>query len=219
MRALAKDASRARATQAVHVRCRASQCTWQPMRAGALKAVNGVRYAEEHCRWRTRSIRIICLHAANHARPCMRQPMRARHTRARVPCMRTGALHNTSARSVAGANLDLGTVPDALHCVWFAATAGFPRVFSYITSLSSNDRFIVRIAVASHSHNGTIVTCAREQTPTGHVDIRTCPLRDIAPPRLRSRAVDTNCPTARRCARGMRPDSESRCRVADGVVD
>ena len=55
--------------------------------------------------------------------------------------------------------------------------------------------------------------------PTSHVDICTCPLRDIGPPRLRSRAVDTNCPTARRCACVMRPDSESRCVVADGVVD
>ncbi len=43
------------------------------------------------------------------------------------------------------------------------------------------------------------MTCARVQTPTSHVDISTCPLRDIGPPRLRSRAVDTNCPTARRC--------------------
>ena len=51
----------------------------------------------------------------------------------------------------------------------------------------------------------------------------TCPLRDPlwdpGPPRLRSRAVDMNCPTARQCACGMRPDSESRSGVADGVVD
>jgi hypothetical protein len=86
---------------------------------------------------------------------------------------------------------------------------------------------IARMTVASHSHNGTIVTCALVQTvaPTshGHIDIRVsiCPLRDIrvGPPRLRSRAVDTNCPRARRCACRMLPDSESRCRVADGLVD
>ena len=34
-----------------------------------------------------------------------------------------------------------------------------------------------------------------------------------------SRTEDTICPTAQRRACVMRPDSESRCRVADGVVD
>jgi hypothetical protein len=44
------------------------------------------------------------------------------------------------------------------------------------------------------------VTCARVQTPTSHVDISTCPLRDIRvrPTRLRSRAVDIGCRPARR---------------------
>jgi hypothetical protein len=72
------------------------------------------------------------------------------------------------------------------------------------------------MTVASHSQNGT--TCARVQTHTSHVDISTCPLRDIGPPRLPSRAVDTYCPTALRCEYGMRLDSESRCRVVDVSV-
>jgi len=75
------------------------------------------------------------------------------------------------------------------------------------------------MTVASHSRNGIYLDFRSGTDPTRHVDIRTCPLRDIGPPRLRSRAVDTNCPTARRFACVMRPDSESRCRVADGVVD
>jgi hypothetical protein len=41
---------------------------------------------------------------------------------------------------------------------------GFPRVYLYAASRSSNVRFH-RLNDASHSHNGTIVTCARVQIP------------------------------------------------------
>ena len=99
---------------------------------------------------------------------------------------------------------------------------GFPCVCLYTTSFSSTPDIqtaCARITVHRHSRNGIYLDFLSGTNPTRHVDIRTCPLRDIGPPRLRSRAVDTNCPTARRCACVMRPDSESRCRVADGVVD
>ncbi len=69
--------------------------------------------------------------------------------------------------------------------------------------------------------NGTAVTCARDQTPTSHADVSTShdsQLEDVGPPQLRSRVKDTITLTAQRCACGM-PDSDSRCRVADGVVE
>jgi hypothetical protein len=69
------------------------------------------------------------------------------------------------------------------------------------------------------SHNGTAVTCARDQTPTVHTNVSISLIRDVGPPRLRSRVEDTIGPPALRCACGMLPDSESHCRVADGVVE
>ncbi len=73
------------------------------------------------------------------------------------------------------------------------------------------------MTVASHSHNGTNHDLSSGTNPTRHVDIRTCPLQDIGPPRLRSRAVDTNCPTARGDAAQLGESVQSR-RWRSGLV-
>jgi hypothetical protein len=85
---------------------------------------------------------------------------------------------------------------------------GFPRVCLYTTSLRSNDRFklsIVRMTVASHSHNGTIVACVRVQIPlvtstSAHVRSEISDRHGSAHG-LWTRIV----PTARRCACEMLP--------------
>ncbi len=159
------------------------------------------QHARTHARTHTHT------HTHTHARTHART--HATYRVLRLKCTEyfvvTSGLHNTCASSVAGVNLDLRTVTDTP-----------PSLFQVIyPSRSSDDRFRTvhrpNDGCAS-SHNGSFVTCARVQTPTSHVDISTCPLRDIGPPRLRSRAVDTNRPTAQPCAGGARLGEPVRSR-------
>ncbi len=69
--------------------------------------------------------------------------------------------------------------------------------------------------VTSTSASGPSRPRSRVGHGPGHGSV-TAP--DTGRSRPRSRVEDTNGPPARRCSCKLRPDSESRCRVADGVV-
>jgi hypothetical protein len=81
-----------------------------------------------------------------------------------------------STHSVAGVNLDLHTVTDASHWVWFPATLGFPASLFICPKPQFQRQIpksIVGVTVANNSHDGTMVIGDLDQIPNSHVDIRT----------------------------------------------